>query len=124
MIILVCGGRDYADWATLDEVLSQVHKTASIELLVHGAARGADSMAGQWARDNGIQEVLCPANWRTHGKSAGYKRNKAMLGLRPELVIAFPGGRGTEVMINLSERAGITVIKITGSVRDEQEKDS
>jgi ABC-type Fe3+-hydroxamate transport system substrate-binding protein len=31
---------------------------------------------------------------------------------KPDLVIAFPGGKGTQMMINLAESAGIPVVKI------------
>jgi predicted Rossmann-fold nucleotide-binding protein len=47
-----------------------------------------------------------PADWTKHGKSAGFVRNKQMLEEgKPDVVIAFPGGTGTAMMIKLVEEA-------------------
>ena len=47
-----------------------------------------------------------------HGRSAGMIRNKEMIDCHnPELVIAFPGGSGTEGMKKLALRRGIRVIE-------------
>jgi UDP-N-acetylmuramoylalanine-D-glutamate ligase len=41
-------------------------------------------------------------------------RNKWMLtDGKPDLVIAFPGGRGTASMVNLARAAGVPVTEIT-----------
>jgi len=57
-------------------------------------------------------DIKCyPALWEVHGKSAGFIRNKLMLeDGQPELVIAFPGGRGTSNMVSLAESAGVEVV--------------
>jgi predicted Rossmann-fold nucleotide-binding protein len=39
-------------------------------------------------------------------------RNARMLTYKPDLVIAFPGGRGTEDMISQARTAGVTVTKV------------
>jgi hypothetical protein len=71
-------------------------------------------LAGAWARSQyGVQEVACRANWYLHGKGAGHERNARMLELGPELVVAFPGGRGTANMIARAERAGVEVMRIS-----------
>jgi predicted Rossmann-fold nucleotide-binding protein len=112
MKILVCGGRDYKDRAkvyeVLDEMLSAFHLTA----IIHGGATGADRYAGDWAMLNGVTEVIAYANWNAHGKSAGPIRNKAMLALFPNRVIAFPGGAGTANMAALAKKAFIPVEEI------------
>jgi len=109
MIVLVCGGRDFQGrnfaWNQLDDV----HALEHIQLLVHGAASGADSIGAQWADRHGVQQVACPANWGYYDQAAGPVRNKAMLKLRPQLVIAFLGGNGTADMVKQSKKAGIPV---------------
>lgn len=109
MIVLVCGGRDFSDEVLLSKTLDNEH----ITMLIHGGARGADSLAGAYARRKGIQEVICPANWDFNGKKAGVLRNKAMLNLMPDMVIAFPGGTGTENMCSVASKAGVQVLAIT-----------
>lgn len=107
--VLVCGGRDYANRGMLFGVLDGSHTVTPIDLLIHGAALGADTLAQEWAEYRGVRSLQFPADWETHGKAAGPMRNKKMLLEKPELVIAFPGGCGTANMIGLAEDADIPV---------------
>ena len=110
MRVLVCGGRDYRDKTRLSRVLDFVHKERGIGVLIHGAARGADTLAAEWARVAGVQTEAFPADWATHGKKAGPIRNQQMLDeARPDAVVAFPGGSGTADMIARSKAAGLPV---------------
>jgi len=110
--VLVCGGRNFNDAMTLGSWLGGIHKSHRIDLLIHGAATGADTMAekfGEWA---GIPTKAYPADWKAHGKAAGPIRNAQMLeDGRPDIVVAFEGGRGTADMIAKAERAGIPVTR-------------
>lgn len=111
MKLLVCGGRFYNNYEYLNEQLWKLHTADPIDLLIHGAAKGADSLAGRWAREVGVQEVICPANWTKLGKRAGYVRNAAMLHLQPNVVLAFSGGKGTDMMKKLAREAGVHVME-------------
>lgn len=114
--VLVCGGRDYDDRKSLFMVLDAAHSANPVELLVHGAAPGADDLAGQWARHVGVPWKAYPAHWKSEGKAAGPKRNARMLEeAKPHLVIAFPGGRGTANMILQAEKAGVPVVRVTSA---------
>ena len=79
-------------------------------------ARGADTLADKWAAANGHRSEGYPADWDTYGRRAGFLRNKQMLEEgKPDLVVAFPGGKGTEMMISLARCAGVeTSIVYTG----------
>jgi ABC-type Fe3+-hydroxamate transport system substrate-binding protein len=46
-----------------------------------------------------------------YGPSAGPIRNGRMLEYKPDLVIAFPGGRGTANMVKQARKAGIAVVE-------------
>jgi hypothetical protein len=117
MIVLVCGGRDYADARALAEALDALHREMAITHLIHGAARGADSLAAAWARSRGIPALAFPADWRKDGKAAGFVRNARMLrDGRPGLVVAFPGGKGTAHMVKLARDAGVPVRQIADPV--------
>jgi len=51
-----------------------------------------------------------PADWGKYSKSAGYIRNKQMLAEgKPDLVVAFPGGKGTANMVKLAKLANIPI---------------
>lgn len=115
MKILVCGGREYANqqflYDFLDGVRFDEHAAGRrVSVLIHGDARGADKLAHGWAITHGIQPVRCPALWDIHGPKAGAIRNRAMLELSPDLVIGFPGGKGTAHMVGLAKAAQVRII--------------
>lgn len=123
MRILVCGGRDYRDRATVYAALDAVHRKTPVTLLIHGAClrkgnpsklAGADFLADEWAASRGIQCHRERARWIEYGKAAGPIRNAAMLELKPDGVVAFPGGRGTADMVRQAEAAGVTVWRPVG----------
>lgn len=106
--LLVCGGRDYHNETELFGVLDRI--VDRVDVLIHGAARGADSVAHRWAEARGIPIESYPANWNKHGRAAGPIRNTQMLEEgRPDLVVAFCGGRGTQNMISQSKERGVPV---------------
>jgi len=114
MKVLVCGGRSFADSALLDTVMVNVNvEYDGIDVIIEGDARGADKMAGRWADHMGIEKEVYPAKWNIYGKRAGYVRNQQMLDEgHPDLVVAFPGGRGTDMMCKIAEDAGVEVRRI------------
>ncbi|MHB1241735.1 MAG: DUF2493 domain-containing protein [Gammaproteobacteria bacterium] len=113
MRVLACGGRDFADWALLCAELDALHAQTPFTCLIHGAAQGADEMAAKWANGKGIHVLAFPADWENLRRAAGPIRNKQMLDEgKPNLVVAFPGGRGTANMVRQALAAGLTVRKI------------
>jgi hypothetical protein len=129
--ILVCGGRTYgwllsADskkirnmeeydtfYGTLDQYLKAIPNSGYGLRLISGHALGADQLAEEWAFERQVPIYIFPAKWRLYPKAAGPIRNQQMLDEgQPELVIAFPGGKGTADMISRAEKAGIKVIKV------------
>ena len=112
MRVLVCGGRDYNDKDFLFAALDKVHSKTPISVLIEGGASGADRLASQWACLPGVLNQRFTADWATHGRAAGPIRNKTMLIQgKPDLVVAFPGGRGTDNMIKQAREAGVQVIE-------------
>jgi hypothetical protein len=115
--VLVCGGRDYFDQDRVDQLLDKIHDTTPITELCQGGAAGADALGKRWAIKRGIPHVEYPANWKEHGKVAGPIRNNKMLReFKPDLVVAFPGGRGTGHMVSISERAKVDVLVVPAYV--------
>ena len=112
MRVLVTGGRDFEDRALLVEALDRLHQERGVTTLIHGAAEGADALAGEWARARGVEELACPADWRRYRRAAGPIRNQQILvEQKPDLVVAFPGGIGTDHMIAIAEKAGVEVLR-------------
>lgn len=111
MRVLVCGGRDYQDDGVVFKALDEVDAVKGVDEIIHGGARGADTLAGYWADKNGVPKTVFLADWDTHGKAAGAIRNQQMLDTDPDLVVAFPGGRGTEDMVRRAKRSGYPVMR-------------
>lgn len=113
MRVLVCGGRYFLDDVLLFRYLDDLHGRLHVDVLIHGAARGADSLAGQWANDRTVPVEVYPADWDRHRRRAGYLRNVQMLREgRPDLVVAFSGGIGTAMMVRLAGEAGVRVEEV------------
>lgn len=107
MKVLVCGGRDYSDYAAVCKALDRW----AITTLAQGGARGADLLSRKWALERGVPFIQFDANWALHGKRAGPIRNAQMLAtFKPEMVIAFTGGRGTAHMREIAFLAGVPVM--------------
>lgn len=84
-------------------------------VIVHGAARGVDSIAGDCALALGYTVHPHPANWSEYHKAAGPIRNTEMLVQeKPDLVLAFHddivNSKGTRNMVNQAVDAGIPII--------------
>jgi hypothetical protein len=108
--VLVCGGRDYGDRATLYATLDRLHAEHHFAVLIAGGARGADTLAEQWAKDRSIPTEIYMADWKGQGRAAGPIRNQRMLTEgKPDLVVAFSGGKGTAGMMALARGAGVPV---------------
>lgn len=108
MKILVCGSRTWSDYTTMAQWLNGHPRGSTV---IHGAARGADQLAGTIARQLGYNVEEYPADWRGKGKAAGFIRNLEMLDQKPDKVIAFWDGAstGTKHMIDEARKRGVSV---------------
>lgn len=114
MKVLVCGGRDYCDRAFLWGYLDHLGPP-EVSVIISGMATGADTLAARWGKRFGVPVREFPAEWDKHGRAAGPIRNQRMLDEgKPDLVIAFPGGRGTADMVRRAKAAGIKVDEVVG----------
>ena len=120
MRVLVTRGRHYTKkhhvWHVLDGLLLKRKFIEDGLIIIQGGATGADELARRWVEANdksltqlkgiGIELVTDPItqmDWDRYGKSAGPRRNRHMLqNNEPELIIAFPGGRGTNGMVDMA----------------------
>lgn len=115
--VLVCGGRKFQDYIRFARAMRAIEAARGpFTVVIHGGAAGADWCAHLWASSpvGRTKEIEFPADWKTHGRKAGPIRNQQMLDEgKPDLVIAFPGGRGTADMVNRARKAGVPVEVIT-----------
>lgn len=113
MRVLVCGGRDYRDADHVWNTLCDLDANERIDCVIHGAATGADHEGMIWAQGNDRLHAPFAAEWERYGKKAGPLRNERMLrDGKPDLVVAFPGGRGTANMVAQAQLAGVRVLQV------------
>lgn len=107
---IVTGSRKWTDAVAIRKALSEFDPA----VVIHGAAAGADSLAGSLAEGFGYAVVRMPAQWERDGKRAGPIRNRNMLTVLQVLeacgydvaVLAFPlpDSIGTRHMIEIAQR--------------------
>lgn len=99
MKLIVAGGRDFTDHEHMLKSLMSLDIPHDVEL-VSGMARGADITAFHIWKHLNLTIHEMPADWTTHGRSAGYIRNTEMAQLADALVAFWDGkSRGTAHMI-------------------------
>lgn len=115
MRVLVTGSRNWTDDVVLSCALFETLVEAgrpNDAVLVHGACpTGADAMAEQWWRRQGLPVERHPAEWTKHGRAAGPIRNQAMVDLGADVCLAFirNDSRGATHCMTRAEVAGIPV---------------
>lgn len=110
---IFCGSRKWGDHLAIrrkiEEVDRRFSKMGEPWMLIEGGAQGADAIAHQEASKLGIPVVTVQANWKHYGRAAGPMRNKWMLALEPDLVVAFPvsDSVGTLHMVEVAKAQGV-----------------
>lgn len=99
--VAVIGSRTFND----REKLYQVLDLFDIDCIISGGARGADTLAEQYANETNIKTKIYPADWANKGKAAGFIRNKDII-VDADLVICFWDGtsKGTRHSIKLAHQ--------------------
>lgn len=120
MKVLVCGDRNWNNYWAIYDVLHRLDRSS---VIIHGAARGADTMAGVIAKNLGFAEIVAvPADWEQYGRAAGPIRNKKMLDMDPDLVLAFhsdiQNSKGTLNMVTIAKKKGVEVRIYESKTRD------
>lgn len=119
--VIVCGSRRWHDRELIASVLYDLVMVRGWKypVIVHGAARGADRIAGEEAGKAGLRTEEHPADWDRYGKRAGLIRNEEMGVLGADLCIAFWDGQstGTAHMLAVANKHGIPV-ELHGTTSD------
>lgn len=114
MTVVVTGGRAYANAARVRQILAALSPRPT--LLIHGGQTGADTLAGEAAAGLGIPVEVVAADWERFGRAAGPLRNAAMISRKPDLVVAFPGGKGTANAVRCAQLSSVPVFEVTDEV--------
>jgi hypothetical protein len=123
-LVWVSGGRDYRNAERVRYILDNYLERHGIRVIITGACRvgqtpvsnldGADGLAEEWARMREVPYIGVPARWQSEGSAAGPIRNERIVSdWHPDVLLAFPGGAGTENSIEVAELHGIVVFRIS-----------
>lgn len=126
MKILVCGATYFTDYELFhDELCRIIYEKGHVKHMypfevfdieiISGMAKGADTLAVQFAKQYNLPLHEFPADWNKYGKGAGPVRNQKMIDEgHPDLIVAFPMkiSKGTRDMINRGLMEDIEVIVI------------
>lgn len=116
LIIMVTGGREFSDKEAVAIALEPYANVGNI--LLSGGARGADALCERFWRGRELPLVVMPAPWQRMGRPAGPARSHAMLAgnsiapyaiLKPDVLVAFPGGIGTRRAVERAKKLNIPV---------------
>ncbi len=123
MRVLFSGNRKFSDdkivISMLERLAARAGSAAQVTV-VHGGSGNLDWMVDVLARHMGMRVEIHRANWQKHGKAAGPIRNRAMVELGADLLVAYPlpGGRGTQDCIERGVRAGIPTLVYNASTSE------
>lgn len=127
MRILITGSRNLTDYNKVVIAMSAALETLYREfpddkevVVVHGGARGADTLAGDFVSQAksylkevgySMREEIHKADWDNVGKHAGPIRNQRMVDLGADVCLAFPAkdSVGTRDCVRRAKRAGIPI---------------
>ena len=114
--VAVIGSRDYDDKGRLYEVLTK--NKDKIKIIVSGGARGADTLATDWAKDFGFPYLVFPALWHDpitgeYDRGAGFRRNRYIID-HSDIIFAFWDGKspGTASSVQIANDSNKRVIVI------------
>jgi len=112
-VLAVTGGRKRIDAEPVLRVLDEHVRAAAYDSLLvvqGGCPTGVDYQVREWAQARGVPCVSMLAAWKCFGPAAGPRRNRWMMELlQPDLLIAFPGGAGTEDCITKAQDAFVRI---------------
>jgi hypothetical protein len=123
--ILACGDRNWVLIKPIEQWVTDGFNYCNLmkyqPRLIHGAAAGADEIAGFVGEHIGMQVDPHPAEWATYGRKAGPIRNRAMLHQNPHVVLAFhnnlAASKGTSDMVQIALVARRPVYRIAADCR-------
>ncbi len=109
--VAVIGSRTFTDKERLFRNLDNARSKMGDFIVVSGGAKGADSLAEEWADTRGLPKIIFHAEWEKYGKAAGFKRNAYIIDTA-DMVLAYHDGqsRGTAHSIDLANKAGKKVV--------------
>ena len=108
MKVIIAGSRENCTYDHTEYAI--IHSQFNITEVVSGTANGVDKFGEQYAVKHSIPIKQFPANWKKHGRSAGYIRNKEMVDYADALIAVWDSkSNGTKHTIDLAKAKNIPI---------------
>ena len=96
--VAIVGSRKFCDYKLMKEILDPVRD--KIAMIISGGAIGADTLAQQYAKDNGLTILIYYPEWKKYRKKAGFIRNVKIANVAERMIaFAYPDSRGTRHVV-------------------------
>lgn len=108
--ILVVGSRSFNNYTLMEQYLDKEIGDRKDITIISGGAKGADTLAIDYAKSKGIRYKVYWADWNQYGKRAEYIRNELMHSIiaqkEERKVLAFWDGqsKGTKHSFELAQK--------------------
>jgi hypothetical protein len=105
--LAIIGSRNFNDY---DLLIEKVGKIENIEAIISGGASGADALAQQYAKDNGLPILIYYPDWDGIGRAAGFIRNQQIVNKCDELIaFVVNESKGSMHSVTLAKEKGVKV---------------
>jgi len=109
MKLAIIGSRGFDDYALMDRAIFSHWDPewggSWPELIISGGADGADNLAEAFAQRFKIRTQIFLPDWATHGKLAGFVRNKLIIEACDEVLAFWDGkSKGTANSLSIAKR--------------------
>ena len=115
MKLAIIGSRDYTNYEQLCDVMRNHYGLYCgerdlweyrVKEIISGGAKGADSLAARWAKEEGVKLTEHIPEWDRLGKGAGFVRNQTIIDQCDEVLCFWNGeSRGTRDSIKKAHAA-------------------
>lgn len=112
------GSRDYPV-ESYGYIADEINALSFDTIVRSGDARGVDSVSISLAKARGLETVVIPADWKTHGVRAGFLRNPDIINPADEVIGLWDGfskGSLDSIQIALNSNKPVKIILSDGTV--------
>ena len=107
MKLLIAGSRGITNFD-----LSE-HVPEGVDIIISGGAKGIDTLAEQFADDNGIEKLIVRPQYEKYGRAAPIKRNEEMVNICDAVLAVWDGkSKGTRHTLNYARKKEKIIIEI------------
>jgi hypothetical protein len=92
MKVAIVGSRSIKNEDLVINFIEECHSFDSYnDKIISGGARGVDTIAEKYAKDNNIRTVIFVPNWEKYGNRAGFIRNSDIISKCEKCIIIWDG---------------------------------